>query len=196
MYHYSDFIIGNRASMLEMASFIGGTAILAFISRASLRVPESHGFYRFLAWELMLVLVVMNLDGWYDAPPSLTQTICGILMGASLLLAITSYLTLHQFGQQDDGRNDTPLLRFEKTTMLVEHGIYRHIRHPMYSSLILLDWGLFFKQPTWLSGGIATIACILMVIAALAEEKENVRYFGEQYREYMTRTLRFMPFFI
>jgi protein-S-isoprenylcysteine O-methyltransferase Ste14 len=182
--------------MLEWGSFIGVTAVLAYISRKSLRVPESHGFSRFLAWELMLAMVVMNMDGWYDAPPSLTQTICGILMGASLLLAIASYLALHLFGQQDDGRDDVPLLKFEKTTVLVEHGLYRYIRHPMYSSLILLDWGLFFKQPTWLSGGIASIACILMVIAALAEEKENVRYFGEQYREYMNRTLRFVPFFI
>lgn len=182
--------------MRELGFFIVATAVLAYISRASLRVPESHGFYRFLAWELMLVMVVMNMDGWYDAPPSLEQTICGILMGASLLLAITSYLALHLYGQQDDGRDDAPLLKFEKTTVLVKRGIYRHIRHPMYSSLILLDWGLFFKQPTWWSGGIATVACILMVMAALAEEKENIRYFGAQYREYMGSTLRFFPFLI
>ena len=180
--------------MLELIAFLAGTAVLAYISRASLLVTKSHGFYRFFAWELMLVLVVLNLDGWYDAPLTLDQNISGILMGISLLLVITSYLTLRQFGQQDDNRNEAPLLVFEKTTVLVTQGIYRYIRHPMYSSLIFLDGGLYFKQMSWLSGSIALFACLFLVLAALAEESENIRYFGAKYREYMKRCKRFVPF--
>lgn len=182
--------------MLEIMSFAGASAALAYVSRDSLLVPKSHGFYRFFAWELMLVLVVLNMDGWYSAPLDLDQTISGILMGVSLLLVIIGYESLRQFGQQDDNRNDAPLLVFEKTTVLVTHGIYGYIRHPMYSSLVLLDWGLFFKRTSWLSGGIALFACILLVIAALAEEGENNRYFGAKYRDYMQRTKRFLPFII
>jgi protein-S-isoprenylcysteine O-methyltransferase Ste14 len=182
--------------MLEWITFIAGTMVLGYISRASLRVPKSHGFYRFFAWELMLVLVAINLDGWYDAPLTPDQNISGILMGISLLLVITSYSTLRQFGQRNDSRNDMPLLVFEKTTVLVTHGIYRYIRHPMYSSLIFLDWGLYFKQMSWLSGSIALIACVFLVIAALAEEGENTRYFGTKYQEYMKRCKRFVPFLV
>lgn len=180
--------------MLEWVAFIAGTSVFAYISRASLRVPKSHGFYRFFAWELMLILVVLNLNGWYDAPIALDQTVSGILMGISLMLVITSYSTLRQFGQQDDTRSDAPLLVFEKTTVLVTHGVYRYIRHPMYSSLIFLDWGLYFKQMAWLNGIIALIACVFLVIAALAEEGENIRYFGAQYQLYMKRCKRFVPF--
>ena len=180
--------------MLEWIAFIAGTAVFAYISRASLRAPKSHGFYRFFAWELMLVLVVLNLDGWYDAPMTFDQNISGILMGISLLLVISSYTTLRQFGRQDDNRNDGPLLVFEKTTVLVTHGIYRYIRHPMYSSLIFLDWGLYFKQMAWLSAIIALVASIFLVFAAFAEEGENTRYFGAQYQEYMKRCKRFVPF--
>ena len=180
--------------MLEWIAFIAGTMVLAYISRASLRAPKSHGFYRFFAWELMLVLVVLNLDGWYDAPLALDQTVSGVLMGISLLLVVTSYSTLRQFGQQDDNRNDTPLLVFEKTTVLVTHGIYRYIRHPMYSSLIFLDWGLYFKQIAWLNAIIALTASIFLAFAAFAEEGENIRYFGAQYQDYMKRCKRFVPF--
>ncbi len=180
--------------MLESIVFIIATIVLAYISRASLFAPKSHGFYRFFAWELMLVLVVLNLDGWYISAPTLDQTISGMLMGISLLLVIISYGTLRHFGEQDDNRNDMPLLVFEKTTVLVTRGIYRYIRHPMYSSLIFLDWGLFFKKMSWLSGTIALGACIILVIGSLAEENENTRYFGMQYREYMKRTKRFVPF--
>lgn len=182
--------------MLELIAFIAGTLALAYISRASLRVPASHGFYRFIAWELMLVLVVYNMDGWYDAPLTLDQAVSGVLMGISLLLVITSYSTLRQFGQQDDSRNDAPLLVFEKTTVLVKHGIYGNIRHPMYSSLIFLDGGLFFKQMSWLSGSVALVACLFLVLATLAEERENIGYFGDSYRDYMKSSKRYIPFLL
>jgi protein-S-isoprenylcysteine O-methyltransferase Ste14 len=182
--------------MLELFAFITGSAVLAYISRASLRVAKSHGFYRFFAWELMLVLIVLNMDGWYISPPTLDQDICSVLMGLSLLLFVVSYLSLRRFGQQNANRNEIPLLEFEKTTALVTRGIYRYIRHPMYSSLICLDWGLFFKHMGWLNGGIALVANLFLVVAALSEESENVDYFGTQYREFMTRTKRFVPYLV
>lgn len=182
--------------MLEWFAFFAGTGFLSYVSRASLHAPKSHGFYRFFAWELMLVLVVLNMDGWYSAPLTSDQVICGILMATSLLLVIISYDSLRQHGKQDDSRNDAPLLQFEKTTELVTRGIYRFIRHPMYASLIFLDWGLFFKRMSWLSGGIALVACAFLLLAALAEERENVRFFGQRYADYMKRTKRFLPFVV
>jgi len=180
--------------MLETIFFAAGTAWLLYVSKDSLRVPRSHGFYRFFAWELMLVLIVLNMNGWYDAPMTIDQIICGMLMSASLLLAVLGYQSLRLFGRQDDNRNDGPLLVFEKTTVLVTQGIFRYIRHPMYSSLILLDGGLFMKKMSWTSGGIALVAFVLLLFATLAEEMENTRYFGAQYQEYMKRSKRFVPF--
>lgn len=182
--------------MLEIAVFVLGTATLLYVSWASLRTPKSHGFYRFFAWELMLMLIVMNMKGWYDAPLTLDQMICSVLMSASLLLAILGYQSLRQFGQQDDSRDNEPLLVFEKTTVLVTRGIFRYIRHPMYSSLICLDGGLFLKKMSWSSGSLALAALIFLVFAALAEEMENVHYFGDRYQEYMKRTKRFVPFLL
>lgn len=182
--------------MLEGSVFTLATMALAYISRASLRAPRSHGFYRFFAWELMLLLIVMNIDGWYDVPVSFDQTVSGTLMAISLIVIIMGYGMLHQLGERDESRDDGSLLLFEKTAVLVTHGIYRYIRHPMYSSLIFLDWGLFFKRMSWLSGCVALFACVLLVITSLVEERENVRYFGVQYREYMKRTKRFIPFLV
>lgn len=186
----------NLMPMLETFAFIAGTIGLAYVSRASLRAQGSHGFYRFIAWELMLLLVVHNLKGWYSAPLSWDQTVCGILMGLSLLLALMGYLSLQQFGQRDGRRDDETLFTFERTTVLVTHGIFRLIRHPMYSSLILLDWGLFFKKMSWLSGGVAFLAFIFLLLATLAEERENLGYFGERYRAYMRNSKRFIPYLI
>jgi len=38
------------------------------------------------------------------------------------------------------------------------------------------------------------ITTILLVITARIEEKENIVYFGEPYREYMRATKMFLPF--
>jgi protein-S-isoprenylcysteine O-methyltransferase Ste14 len=182
--------------MLKLLTLIAASVVLAFVSRASLREPGSHGFYRFFAWELVLVLVILNADGWFGTPLTADQIVGGILMNISLLLVVIGYLSLRQFGKQDETRDDAPLLRFEKTTVLVTHGIYRYIRHPMYSSLIFLCWGLFFSHISWLSGIVALTASVFLVITALAEESENIRYFGAPYRKYMKLTKLFVPFLL
>ena len=73
-------------------------------------------------------------------------------------------------------------------------GIYGYIRHPMYSSLLLLAWGIFFKAPSWPGIVLAAMATGSLVATAKAEERENVRFFGPSYESYMKRTKMFIPF--
>ena len=86
------------------------------------------------------------------------------------------------------------MVAFEKTTALVTVGIYRYIRHPLYSSLLFLAWGIFFKDPSWPGGLLAVVATLFLVATARVEEAENVRFFGEEYKEYMKQTKMFIPF--
>ncbi len=97
-------------------------------------------------------------------------------------------------GRQDPGRHDAPMLEFEKTTTLVTFGLYRYIRHPLYSSLLLLTWGVFFKSPAILGVILALTATGFLVATAKIEEAEDIRYFGAAYVEYMRRSKRFFPF--
>jgi len=178
----------------EGVVFIVVTLVLAQVSRASLRKPGSHGFYRFFAWECMLGLFALNLRFWNVDIYSTHQIISGLLFSASLFLVLYSLALLQLPGKPDTRRNDGPLLEFEKTTALITTGVYRYIRHPMYGSLLLLCWGFFFKQPSLAGCILAVIASGLLVATARTEEIENIRYFGEEYREYMKRTKLFVPF--
>jgi hypothetical protein len=77
---------------------------------------------------------------------------------------------------------------------LISRGIFGLIRHPMYSSLLLLGWGAFTKDIT-VAGTLLALATTAAVIAtARVEERENLDFFGERYREYMGRTKLFIPF--
>ena len=53
---------------MKLLLFGLGSLILAYISRASLRAPRSHGFYRFFAWEAILALLLLNADLWFRDP--------------------------------------------------------------------------------------------------------------------------------
>ena len=182
--------------MRDLVVFVGVTLILAYVSRGSLPRPGSHGFYRFFAWESMLGLYVLDMPAWDADTHPVCQTIAGASFSIALLLALGGFAQLLLSGAPDPGRNDAPMLPFEKTTTLVTTGIYRYIRHPIYSSLLFLCWGFFFKQPAAVNGVLAVTASALLIVTARVEENENIRYFGEAYRDYMKRTRMFLPFLL
>lgn len=179
---------------IKLAVFGVGSVGLGIVSRASLKAVGSHGFYRFFAWEAILALLLLNIDYWFVQPFAWYQLIAWALLLVGLFLVIYGVYLLRRIGQQDARREDAPLLAFEKTARLVVVGAYRYIRHPLYSSLLFLNWGIFFKLPSWIGGGLALLATFFLVLTARAEEQEDIRYFGDAYREYMQHTKMFVPF--
>jgi protein-S-isoprenylcysteine O-methyltransferase Ste14 len=173
--------------------FLIASGGIIYISRASLRQPGSHGFYRFFAWECLLAMFLLNIAGWFANPWAWYQWVSWILLVISLYLVIQAILLLKQIGAQDARRSDAPMLTFEKTTRLVVIGAYRYIRHPLYASLLFLGWGMFFKSPSWGDGLLAVIVTLFLVATARAEEAENLRFFGAEYGDYMRKTRMFIP---
>jgi protein-S-isoprenylcysteine O-methyltransferase Ste14 len=178
----------------KLVAFLAVSAALAYVSRASLRDCRSHGFPRFFAWEEILVLTLINLDVWFQDPLSWHQIISWFLLTVSLVLAIHGAQLLARIGKSDSRRHDTPMLEFEKTTTLVTKGAYRYIRHPLYSALLFLAWGVFFKNPAWIGGILALTASTFLVATARIEEAEDIHYFGTSYQDYMKQTKMFVPF--
>ena len=174
------------------------TAALAYVSRASLKVPRSHGFYRFFAWECILGLFFLNFvsfQQWFSDPFSVRQLISWVLLFAGIVPVAHGVHLLRAQGKPDARRpHDAPLLGIEKTTQLVTNGVFEYIRHPLYSSLLLLAWGVFFKHPSWVGSGVALAATGFLLATAKVEEAENVRYFGAPYLAYMQHTKMFIPF--
>lgn len=183
-----------QAIVLKLVVFLLATLGLAYVSRASLAHPRSHGFYRFFAWEIILILALFNADVWFRAPFSWYQLISWSLLTVSAFLVIHGVRLLKQIGKPDAQRDDAPMIAFEKTTTLVAAGAYQYIRHPLYSSLLFLAWGVFFKAPSWPGGLLALAATLFLVATAKIEEAEDLRFFGPAYREYMKQTRMFIPF--
>ena len=175
--------------------FLLGSVLLIYISHNSLRSPQSHGFYRFIAWECILALFVLNMKFWFYQPFSWNQLIAWILLLLSLIPLGFGVHFLRIHGKPVERREGDPsLLAFEKTTQLVTDGVYKFIRHPLYCSLLLLTWGIFFKHPELTPLIIAVTATAFLIFTAKADEAECIRFFGPPYQEYMQRTKMFIPY--
>jgi protein-S-isoprenylcysteine O-methyltransferase Ste14 len=180
--------------MVYLVAFILLSIPVITISWKSLKNSKSHGFYRFFSFESILLLLVFKIEFWFTNPFSIHQLISWILLIISLLLVFYGTTTLKKYGKQKSGRKQEDLLTFEKTSELVKTGIYKYIRHPMYSSLLFLTWGIYLKNPDFIFLFAALFSSLFLVFTAIADEKECMEYFGIEYNEYLRQTKRFIPF--
>jgi protein-S-isoprenylcysteine O-methyltransferase Ste14 len=100
------------------------------------------------------------------------------------LFVIPSFMYLKHKGTPKDG--------WEDTTQLVDTGVYRITRHPMYFGSALFTLGVVLVQQSIISIIPGIIAVILFFIASKGEEKKLINKFGDAYKEYM-RKVPFWP---
>jgi len=181
--------------MIRWIIFAVVSAPIIAISWKSLREPRSHGFYRFFAWEVILALFLINVNFWFYKPFAWNQIIAWSLLLLAIIPLVFGIHSLRTRGKPTKQRDGEPsLLAFEKTTTLVTSGVYHYIRHPLYSSLFLLAWGIFFKAPSVLGIVLAVTATLFLIATAKADETECTSFFGVPYQEYMKKTKRFVPY--
>lgn len=180
--------------MLRWVAFLAGAVVLAYLSRGALQRPRSHGFPRFFAFVAILALVLRNLPVWELDPFSPRQLLSWGLLVASIALVLPALKLLRGRGRPVADRGDAALFGFEKTTVLVTSGLYRHLRHPMYASLLCLAWGAFLKDPGLPGVLLVGTASACLLLTALRDEAECLAYFGPVYRDYMATSKRFVPF--
>ena len=180
--------------MASIMVFFLGALIIAGISWRTFSNPRSHGFFRFLALEAMWALIVMNAGAWFQDVLSVKQIFSWFLLAASLVLAVLAFVVFIRLGKpaRRTGIRSSNFA-IEETTALVTTGVYGSIRHPMYTSLMLLTWGAAFKTLGFWTLLMALIATGLLFVTARAEEFENLEKFGEKYDSYMARTKMFIP---
>lgn len=91
------------------------------------------------------------------------------------------------------GTGITPVSATRREHKLVTHGIYRYIRHPLYTFGSSLFIALGLMADNWFIALAGILAFIVMAIRTPKEEANLIEKFGDEYREYMQRTGRFLP---
>jgi protein-S-isoprenylcysteine O-methyltransferase Ste14 len=94
----------------------------------------------------------------------------------------------------DLGTNWSITLEVRKEHQLITQGVYRGIRHPMYSALALYAIGQALVIPNWVAGLSNVIAFgVLLALRVGAEERMMAQQFGAEYAAYSARTKRLVP---
>jgi protein-S-isoprenylcysteine O-methyltransferase Ste14 len=75
---------------------------------------------------------------------------------------------------------------------LVSHGLYRYSRNPQYTSSIMGLVGLAICANSWLTLPLAALMSGAYVLMALVEEAWLDQHYGVPYRDYCSRTARYV----
>jgi protein-S-isoprenylcysteine O-methyltransferase Ste14 len=93
------------------------------------------------------------------------------------------------------GRNWSITLEIRERHKLVCTGPYAVIRHPMYTSFMLMGLGQAFLLSNWVAGAAGLIGfAVLFFLRVNKEERMMLENFGPEYRAYMERTKRIIPY--
>jgi len=104
-------------------------------------------------------------------------------------------LWLFRRSHADLGRQWSISLEVREDHRLITHGVYRSIRHPMYLAIWLWSLAQALLLENWLAGYGALLSFAPMYfIRTPREEALMCETFGEEYRAYMQRTGRILPF--
>jgi protein-S-isoprenylcysteine O-methyltransferase Ste14 len=92
------------------------------------------------------------------------------------------------------GRNFSGNLHLRADHELVVAGPYQYVRHPMYTTFYFILTAIALLTANWLLGAGGIIALTGVMLSRVKHEEEVMLLrFGDQYRQYMARTGRFLP---
>ena len=113
--------------------------------------------------------------------------VCGMM---SMLVGLWLFWRSHA----DLGANWSPTLETRKGHEIIKHGVYRRVRHPMYSGIWLFSFGQALLLDNWLAGwGVVLAFGVMYFLRTPKEEQMMLDHFGSAYKEYMTETGQLFP---
>jgi protein-S-isoprenylcysteine O-methyltransferase Ste14 len=117
---------------------------------------------------------------------SLGDLLARLLSGLLILLCLAIAAKIHRSFPKEHARAS----QFPR---LYTDGPYAHCRHPLYLSLIILQFLIAIYM--WSLEGLLVwlLTLSLWYVLIRAEEKELVSHWGSLYREYMTQVPRLIP---
>lgn len=138
----------------------------------------------------MIVPVVYVYSSWLDFA---NYTLPGWLGWAGVVLFAFAIWLLWR-SHSDLGRNWTPTVAKRYDAELITNGVYKYIRHPMYTAHLIWAIAQILILHNWIAGYSFLIVQVpFYFIRIKNEERMMIEQFGISYKEYMIKTSRLIP---
>jgi len=137
--------------------------------------------------EIPSIVVIGILGEVFDWTRLAFSPYVNIVGGAMLVAGLIFHSYCHKVHRQ--GHEETDKIEF-----IVTIGVYARVRHPMYTSLFLIYFGLALVWGiVWMLVP-AALWSIITVATAVKEEQLLIQRFGSEYEEYLLKVpYRFIP---
>ena len=195
------FFVGRRLFMLLPVQWLAVATFLAvFISEKWLlrgrRVKTRRDWDRnslkltlasFLFWPSGVLVAYGTTAGRIGRAPTMLLGVCGIsLIVVGAAVRWTAVRTLK-------GLFTVNVSILEGHT-IVKSGLYKHLRHPSYTGLLLRHFGLALALANWLSMLIIVVPVTAALLYRIRVEERALREaFGSEYEAYSLTTKRLIP---
>ena len=189
------------AALIWFAGLIGWYVIRLPFARKAKKIGVSKSLFDWresmlLAFASLSLFVTPALYTLTGFPASLDRPFIPAIAWFGLVPLCAS-LWLFRRSHVELGRNWSISLEVREHHTLVKTGVYRLIRHPMYSSFFLLGLSQMLLLPNWLAGASGLIGvALLFVFRVRREEHMMIQTIGDEYRSYMAGTKRLIPWLL
>jgi protein-S-isoprenylcysteine O-methyltransferase len=145
-----------------------------------------------MLWLVFLCCIALAIASlWFPGfglpgPPWLRRGLALLLLVSGLVVRWIAVLSLGRFFTVD--------VAIHQQHTLIDGGIYRHIRHPSYTGLLMAFAGLGVFFDNWPSVGLLTVPVAAAVLVRIrTEEAALLEGLGPAYAAYCARTKRLFP---
>lgn len=139
---------------------------------------------------LLILAQLLGLSIW-SFPHNLTWQLIGF--SAILVATLIGVVARHNIGANWSHAAE---YQIKKGHQLVDTGVYRYIRHPIYSSITLSILGTELLVGSQLFFVFMVALPLVSYLQAKKEEALLLKTFGQSYKKYMHKTKMFVPYLV
>jgi len=144
-------------------------------------------FPAFFIWLILLMATsFQNLQRPLYTIQSPMNVVGALIFIIGLVITVNAQMTLK--------RNYSSMLRIREGHQLITHGIYKYVRHPVYTGTLLRTFAIPIYTTSLLGFLFALVGIPLIIYRIGVEEKMLIEEFSDEYLEYTKATRKLFPY--
>jgi len=144
-------------------------------------------FPAFIIWLILLMgTSFQNLQRPFYTMQSPMNVVGALIFIIGLVISVNAQMTLK--------RNYSGTLRIREGHQLITHGIYKYVRHPIYTGTLLRTFAIPIYTTSLLGFLFALVGIPLVIYRIGVEEKMLIEEFSDEYLEYTKATRKLLPY--
>ncbi|MCK2000259.1 isoprenylcysteine carboxylmethyltransferase family protein [[Brevibacterium] frigoritolerans] len=144
---------------------------------------------------ITLTFVILSIQLFRDHIGYLDRSLDSLFWVGISVIYMGIYF--RQYSMRIMGNQYVATLQIQDKPGLITKGPFKTLRHPCYTGFMVALWGLAITFLNWIFIIMVILFSLFMFLSQIRiEERELLKYFGDDYEEYKKRTKKLIPFIL